>query len=53
MKRAYIKPQMEILEMKLESLICESSLTYEEDPVVGPSDPVLSREFDFLEDLED
>ena len=50
MKKVYIEPQMEILETEVESLICNSPLTYEESPVVGSGDPVLSREFDFEEE---
>ena len=41
---------MEILDTEVESLICESPLTYEPGPTVSSSDPVLSREFDFEEE---
>ena len=50
MQKAYIKPQMEILETEVESMICESPLTYEPGPTVGPTNPVLSKEFDFEEE---
>ncbi|MBO7580788.1 MAG: hypothetical protein J6T38_04620 [Bacteroidaceae bacterium] len=50
MQKAYIKPKMESFDMEVEGLICNSPLTYEEGPVVGPTNPVLSKEFDFEEE---
>jgi len=47
MKKAYIKPEMDIFKTEVENMICQSPLTYEESPVVGSGDPVLSKEFDF------
>lgn len=47
MKKVYIKPETLAFQTEVESMICQSPLTYEGTPVVTPNDPVLSKERGF------